>query len=83
MAPSLQIGFEAAKLLVAIVSAFFVAWFWNSTKDNFERYQYVDESYNAILKGTLKIPGSANLTPRTPTWVRSKTLMPSAITILR
>ncbi len=56
MDPSLQIGFETAKLLVAVVSAFFVAWYWNSTKDHFERYQYLDESYNAILKMYFEYP---------------------------
>ena len=45
-----QMGIEIAKLVVAIVGAIVVASYWNRVKDKLEKYQYLDESYNGILK---------------------------------
>ena len=46
----IEIAIELAKLLVAIIGAIGVAWFWNREKDRLERYQYFDKSYSDILE---------------------------------
>lgn len=62
----IQIGIEIAKLLVAIVGAIFVAWYWNQAKHKLEQYRYLDEAYNEILKAYFDHPrfGQPELTSK-------------------
>ncbi len=52
----IQIGIEITKLVVTIFGAVVVAWYWNRTKDQLERYQYLDQSYSEILKAYFEHP---------------------------
>ncbi len=48
----IQIGIEITKLVVTIFGAVVVAWYWNRTKDQLERYQYLGKRHvKAVFRG--------------------------------
>jgi hypothetical protein len=63
---STQVAIEIAKLVVTIVGAIVVAWYWNREKHKLEQYRYLDETYNEILRTYLDHPefGQPELTSK-------------------
>ena len=47
---------EIAKLVIGIVGAGFVAWYWNAVNHKLAQYRYLDETYKEILKAYVDHP---------------------------